>query len=258
MQQKKPLFVVCQKYKMFANISDVLLLCFHELGHYCNYLTRKKRNSDLLSMIAKYLSEEIILAYRDTKETDHFLNRSETIQQGRIKHFRVLNLYLEKELLGYLNKQVNDAHIQNAPEELFLYYVIYKSEALFSPKKRPEIAYKGGLINPLHYILDKIYGIGIGIEELKLPPLAIIHPYHSERIKAQQGVFTIFPNLILKHENLEDIADMRKNDSTLKHLNRIIIQSPGKVSEELKTLGTHRSWLYPEEPIVSQEIESGL
>lgn len=51
---------------------------------------------------------------------------------------------------------------------------------------------------------------------------------------------------------------MRKNDTIRKHINRIVIQSPGKVAEELKALGTHRSWLYPEEPIVCQEIENGL
>lgn len=138
----------------------------------------------------------------------------------------------------------------------YLYNLAHFEELLAAVKNRPPIAYEGGLINPLHYILDKIYGIGIGIEELKLSPLAIIHPYHSERIKAQQGVFTIFPNLI--DENLSQAADMRGNSSIMKHLNRIIIQSPKEVAEELKALGAHRSWLYPEEPIVSQEIESGL
>ncbi len=147
----------------------------------------------------------------------------------------------------------------------YLFNLAYFEELLSIVSIRPSVAYMGGLANPLHYILDKIYGQGIGISRKpeskfsKLAPLAIIHPYHSERIRAQQGVFTIFPNLITdKDEKLSSIADMRKNTSTAKYLNRIIIQSPEKIAEELKALGAHRSWLYPEEPIVSQEIENGL
>lgn len=138
----------------------------------------------------------------------------------------------------------------------YLYNLAHFEELLAIVESRPSVAYEGGLINPLYYILDKIYGNGIGIGKLCLSPLAIIHPYHSERIKAQQGVFTIFPNLIT--DKLGETSDMRGNPAIMKHLNRIIIQSPGKVAEELKALGAHRSWLYPEEPIVSQEIESGL
>ncbi len=129
---KTPLYVVCQKYKTFANISHVLVLSFHEMGHYCNYLTRKKRNSDLLQMVVRCLSERIILAYRDSREAEHFLNRTETIQQSRIKHFRALNVFLEKEIFDYLQRQTKE--FQNAPEELFICCVIQKSEALFSPE----------------------------------------------------------------------------------------------------------------------------
>lgn len=130
-KKNTPLFVICQKYKMFANISDVLVLSFHELGHYCNYLTRKERNGDLLRMIAKSLSPHIILAYRDAKETVHFLNRSEAVPQSKIEYFRALNMYLSKELYEYL--LLETVGIPDAPEELFISYVICKSEALLAP-----------------------------------------------------------------------------------------------------------------------------
>lgn len=205
----------------------------------------QRMNRDTVGYLVKHRSE--IEPMVTGKEHGGFFELKKFLDDAadKDKAEKYKNIFFESD-------EKEDAHLN------YLYNLAHFEELLAIVEKRPEIAYNGGLINPLHYILDKIYGIGIGIEELKLPPLAIIHPYHSERIKAQQGVFTIFPNLILKHEKLCETSDMRKNDSTLKHLNRIIIQSPGKVSEELKALGTHRSWLYPEEPIVCQEIEGGL
>ena len=48
-------------------------------------------------------------------------------------------------------------------------------------------------INPYYYAIARIYSDGLGLSKSKLPPLAIVNPYHSERIKAQKGVFTVFP-----------------------------------------------------------------
>ena len=153
------------------------------------------------------------------------------------------------------SKEEEDAHLN------YLYNLAHFEEMLALVEKHPTVAYEGSLINPLHYVLDKIYGTGIGIksDELSLLPLAIIHPYHSERIRAQQGTFTIFPDYITEEgEKFTELTDMRHMPGTEKCLNRIIIRYPDKIAKELMTIGAHRSWLYPEEPIVSQEIESGL
>lgn len=141
----------------------------------------------------------------------------------------------------------------------YLYNLAYFEE-LFASVERDSLSIcENLLLNPLYYILDKIYGRGIGIRELRLFPLAIVHPYHSERIRAQQGTFTIFPNYITKEqEDFSDIMDMRHQPGLEKCLRRIIIRYPDRIAKELMAIGAHRSWLYPEEPIVSQEIETGL
>lgn len=51
-------------------------------------------------------------------------------------------------------------------------------------------------INPFFYLLLRFYSDGVPVELEKLPPLAVIHPYHSQRIKMQRGVFTVFPYYI--------------------------------------------------------------
>ena len=48
-------------------------------------------------------------------------------------------------------------------------------------------------MNSVYYVLGRIYSDGYILEDRKIPPLAVVHPYHSERIKAQKGVFTVFP-----------------------------------------------------------------
>lgn len=204
----------------------------------------QRMNRDTIESLLKQKDEiRKIISHKElygTLELETFLDNAYANKDGNY-----MDIFFESE-------EPEDEHLN------YLYNLAHFEELLSVVERRPDIAYNGGLINPLYYILDKIYGNGIGIDELKLSPLAIIHPYHSERIKAQQGVFTIFPNLIVENEKLSEVADMRKNDTIRKHINRIVIQSPGKVAEELKALGTHRSWLYPEEPIVCQEIENGL
>lgn len=157
-QMKTPLFVICQKYKMFANVSDVLTLSFHELGHYYNYITREKRNTDLLKMIAKGISGKIVEEFRDARETEHFLNRSETISSGRIKNFQVLNISIENALFDFLENEVK--MLIDAPSELFIFYIKYRIKWLFAPKPA---YYDAEQLreNALNFVIDKIkYNFG--------------------------------------------------------------------------------------------------
>ena len=148
---KTPLFVVTQKYKMISNVSDVLTLAFHELGHYCNNITRQKRNQDLLIMISKCLSGIIVKEFRETREADHFLNRTEEAS-GIIKHFQVLTECLEKEFYDFIEKDTEK--LIDVPAELFLSYIINRIEALLSPK--PSYYGKDTLYeNTLKHVIDK-------------------------------------------------------------------------------------------------------
>lgn len=47
--------------------------------------------------------------------------------------------------------------------------------------------------NPFFYLILKYYSDGIAVDIEELPPVAIIHPYHSSRIRNQRGAFTVFP-----------------------------------------------------------------
>lgn len=120
---------------------------------------------------------------------------------------------------------------------------------------------KGDIINPYYYLLSRIYSDGKILESRDLPPLAVVHPYHSERIKAQKGVFTVFP---FYREKKEDKAAremavnpdaMENNRLAEKCLYKIVLSSPQKIAYELMTNGMNNSWLYPEMPIVANELE---
>lgn len=52
--------------------------------------------------------------------------------------------------------------------------------------------------NPFFYLLLRYYSDGTAVEINTLPPLAIVHPYHSSRIQAQRGVFTVSPHYIIE------------------------------------------------------------
>ncbi|MCI9382424.1 MAG: FRG domain-containing protein [Dorea sp.] len=118
----------------------------------------------------------------------------------------------------------------------------------------------GEVIHPYYYMLARIYSDGLILDELRLPPLAVVHPYHSERIKAQKGVFTIFPFYKKsEEESFKYLAinqdAMEYNEFAKKYLHKIVIRNPQKIAYELMAGGINVSWLYPEMPIVSNEIE---
>lgn len=118
----------------------------------------------------------------------------------------------------------------------------------------------GEVIHPYYYMLARIYSDGLILDKLRLPPLAVVHPYHSERIKAQKGVFTIFPFYKKrKGESFKYLAvnpdAMEYNEFAKQCLHKIIIRNPQKIAYELMSGGINVSWLYPELPIVSNEIE---
>lgn len=117
-------------------------------------------------------------------------------------------------------------------------------------------------VNPYYYALSRIYADGVLLKNRELPPLAIVNSYHSERIKAQRGVFTVFPHYMdgekdsklremeIKPEAMEHMSDMQDC------LYKINLLSPQKIAYELMACGINVSWLYPEMPIITNEIEN--
>lgn len=119
----------------------------------------------------------------------------------------------------------------------------------------------GDGINPFYYILSRIYSDGYILDKRTLPPLEVVHPYHSERIKAQKGVFTVYP--FYREQKSEPLRQFDMNPDAMdnnviaqKYLHKIVINNAQKVAGQMLANGMNDSWLYPEMPIVSSEIEN--
>lgn len=117
--------------------------------------------------------------------------------------------------------------------------------------------------NPFFYILLRIYADGIPVEWGTVPPLAIIHPYHSERIKAQKGVFTVFPYYIIEADE-EYLKSMGFNPIAMEYMDKcqgclceIQMLNPEKIAEQLRSIGYKDSDLYPDSQRTAQEMENG-
>lgn len=125
-----------------------------------------------------------------------------------------------------------------------------------------ELLCNGEIINPYYYLLSRIFSDGYILSKRVIPPLSIVHPYHSERIKAQRGVFTVFP-FYEEQEGDNELRKMNINPDSMDYnelakdcLVKIIINKPQIIALQLMKNGMNDSWLYPEMPIVSSEIES--
>lgn len=113
----------------------------------------------------------------------------------------------------------------------------------------------------LSYLLSRIYSDGYLLKSRKYPPLAIVEPYHSIRIRSQKGVFTVFPHykeqsfdVNLRKAGLDPNA-MQRNTIVKKNLWKINIDDPERMAFDLISNGILDSWLYPELPTVAYELE---
>ncbi|MBO4980392.1 MAG: FRG domain-containing protein [Lachnospiraceae bacterium] len=119
-------------------------------------------------------------------------------------------------------------------------------------------------MNPFFYLLLRYYSDGIPVKQDQLPPLAIIHPYHSPRIKNQRGVFTVFPYYILSEQQREMNAIAGKDlpiameymKQCIPYLHKIQILNPQRVADELMVTGAKRGNLYPDMQSISEDMEN--
>lgn len=119
-------------------------------------------------------------------------------------------------------------------------------------------------INPFFYLLLRYYSDGVPVEMGKIPPLAIIHPYHSQRIKTQKGVFTVFPYYIpdVQMEKIKKVngtypsMGMEYIPQCSSCLHSIRIINPRRVARELMQTGARRGNLYPDMQSISQDMEN--
>ena len=119
----------------------------------------------------------------------------------------------------------------------------------------------GELYYCLFYLLLYIY---LGNEQQRIHevmPLSIVESYHSERIRAQKGAFTIFPyyeedSRFKSAMNLGIPLDAMENMYNGNHfLYKIMLCNPDEIAFEVMNTGVNVSWLYPEMPVVANAIE---
>ncbi len=119
----------------------------------------------------------------------------------------------------------------------------------------------GELYYCLFYLLSYIYMTTRQQKISEIMPLSIVESYHSERIRAQKGAFTIFPYYseepaFTSAANmgvfLDSMEYMQNGD---KLLYKITLCNPDEIAFEVMNAGVNVSWLYPEMPVVANAIE---
>lgn len=129
-------------------------------------------------------------------------------------------------------------------------------------------AVKSFEFNPFYFLALKMYSDALPFEvnDVKrkiLPPIAILHPYHSERIRVQRGAFTMFPNYVLspkveamcKNRKM-DVRNMEEQWFIQDCLKVIYIIDPHRVAKDLMLSGERRSVLYPDINVYADIIET--
>lgn len=120
--------------------------------------------------------------------------------------------------------------------------------------------------NPFFYLCLRYYNDALPVEIKSickfLPPLAVLHQYQGERIRAQRGVFTVFPNYYLAPgmQRLKKVGyDCRilENQSYIEDcLYEIRILDPVGVAQDLLFSGERRTELYPENECYINTMEA--
>lgn len=110
--------------------------------------------------------------------------------------------------------------------------------------------------NPFFYLLLRYYSDGLAVHVKDLAPLAIIHPYHSERIHEQRGAFTVFPYYRETGEKGRCSPFAMEFMPLCKScLEKIEILDANETAKQLKEIGIRRSQLYPEMEVVTKDFE---
>lgn len=217
---------------------------------------RRKLQPTLWILQPNQLNDHVYDALLDGKDFPvlkcilHDMSTTDIIQIGN-------ELKAHKELYFSLDDKIeqNFSNIVSlsALEELKRSYTGHETDAV----KRLEF-------NPLFYLLLRIYTDGVPVKSGTVPPLAIIHPYHSQRIKAQKGVFTVFPYYIPgKQEQEIRNAKINFNPLAMEYMPKchdclyeIQLTNPGKIAEQMRNIGCKSSDLYPDTQRVAQDMEN--
>jgi hypothetical protein len=108
--------------------------------------------------------------------------------------------------------------------------------------------------NPFFYMLLRVYSDKMRYTDY-IPPLAILHPYHSPRIEKQRGAFTILAMPPVQPTRPpRPIEDYPECDGCLA---KIELHNVQHMADELLRVGQTRAELYPEPATYAEEFEWG-
>lgn len=232
----------------------------------------------LEAFLIPYKDSEITRRRRSMQPALWILNPKELNEQVYDSLLEI-NFDLLKKMFG----NIDDTNIVNIRNELESHKDIY-----FSSKERGERNYEGivsltaledlrrsyagheeeavvsGELNPFFYILLRIYSDGIPVDCGTVPPLAIIHPHHSQRIRAQKGVFTVFPYYIPgEFEKKIQKLGVGFNPMVMEYMPKcqnslyeIRLTNPQKIAEQMRKIGFKSSDLYPDSQRTTQDMEN--
>lgn len=218
---------------------------------------RKKSNPCVWVLNPQKLNKKILTAIKENKALQRNLIADMDITDKEIRE-----ILKQIERYGNFSGSSGFAETDETAHIDYIFNLSSISDEILRDRMRlRQLLCTGSVMNPYYYLLFRIYSDGYTLDKRLLPPLCVVHPYHSERIKAQRGVFTVFPfyaeqpeDKTLRALNINPDG-MEYNHMVKPCLCQILINNPQKIALEMMKNGMNDSWLYPEMPVVSSEIE---
>ncbi|MCM1415863.1 MAG: FRG domain-containing protein [bacterium] len=206
------------------------------------------------------LNEEVYHSFITYPE---LVNKAMLLKKDNLKRASKIIRELQREEESGIYYDIKSDNEQNFNRVIGLSALEMEREAY---KGREIEAVENFEINPFFYLLLRYYSDGIPVEFGKLPPLAVIHPYHSQRIKMQKGVFTVFPyyipdvtmQKIKEKTNKHPPFGMEYMEQCIPNLYQIHIVDPERVANELMRTGAKRGNIYPDMQNIALDMENAV
>ncbi len=197
----------------------------------------------------KYIEKALVKLFQDTKKTKRV---TKEIQKDLADHKAIY--------FNFDNSKILDIAINGIVSVCVLdEYCHYNAEHLGNMIESKEF-------NPFFYLLVRYYADALAVQaevnkEL-LPPLASVQPYHSERIRAQRGTFTIFPNYY-RTKNAKQFTGTKMDIIALESQKRINdcfcnirLCDPVRIAKELIYAGERWPEIYPDIQVYANYLET--
>ena len=127
-ENKVLMFIICQDMDKYRDVSALLVASFHEIGHYCNRITRRERNDDLIKIFSEVIAEKVVQRWIGLADTG-YLMMLEMEMRAEIVTDLVASLY--EELCNYFRNKLKS--IIDYPKSVFIEKFVAEFRWLASP-----------------------------------------------------------------------------------------------------------------------------